>query len=254
MHELSLMTFFILAFVGLIAGIIDTVGGGGGLITVPALLAVGIPPAMTLGTNKFQGIVGEFTALWRFRSRGRLQISKMLCGLLYTAIGSTLGTWLVQIIDPDVLEKLIPFIMLIVLLYVITSPKVRKQDVKQRLTRNTFYLCLGLAIGFYNGFFGPGTGSFWVAALMFFLGLDIQQASIEMKPLNLIGNVVSLVWFILGGHVVYLVGVVMGFGQVVGAQIGAYFVLSGGAKLIRPVFIIIVSVLTVTLFLQGYKV
>jgi len=177
----------------------------------------------------------------------------MFKGLLYTAVGATLGAIAVQYIHPTILKKIIPFIMLLVLGYVIVSPRIKTPDIKQRLSHDTFYLCFGLSIGFYNGFFGPGTGSFWVVALMFFIGLDIRRAAIEMKPLNLIGNVVSLLWFVLGGHVMYVLGLIMGAGQIVGARISAHLVINKEVKFIRPVFIVIVSIMTIMIFLHGFE-
>ena len=252
MHHLSLLTVSILALVALGAGIVDSITGGGGLITVPALLIAGLPPAMVLGTNRLQSCVGELTATIRFMKGGELNLLRMRWGFLLTAIGATAGTVLVQLLHPEHLRVIIAFLMLVILVYTILSPYLGKKENHPRLSPHAFYCLMGFGIGFYNGFFGPGTGAFWVAAFLFFLGFNIKNAVIHGKPLNFTGNVLSLIWFAVGGHVAYIIGLIMGAGQLIGAAIGAHLVMTHGTKLVRPLFITVVFLMTTYLFWQSF--
>ncbi len=162
MHDPSWTVFTILFFVGLGAGIVDTIAGGGGLITVPALLLAGLPPAMALGTNRLQSIPGELTATIRFMQGGELKLKKLGVGFLCAAVGSSIGTILIQIIHPTHLRQIIAVFMFVILIYTVFSPKIARISNQPKMSLTLFNLIFGLLIGFYNGFFGPGTGSFWV--------------------------------------------------------------------------------------------
>lgn len=237
---------------GFFAGLIDSMAGGGGLIAVPVLLYTGIAPATVLGTNRLQSCVGELNAIIHFIKKQQLSLKKLISGIFYTAIGSTLGTLLVQIIHPLILQKLIPILLIFVLIYTVTSSGFRKKSIRPKLPEKLFLCYFGLLIGFYNGFFGPGTGSFWLAGFMFFLAYPIVQATTHAKPLNLTGNVVSLVWFALGGHIQYLYAFLMALGQVAGSSIGARLVIYKGHILIRPLFVIVVTIMSVDLLIKNY--
>ncbi len=252
MHHLSWITYVILTLIGCGAGVVDTIAGGGGLITVPALLMAGLSPAMSLGTNRLQSCIGESTATIRFIQGGELELKKLWLGLIFASIGSTIGTILIQIIHPLHLKKIIAALMLIILIYTIFSPKLAHKSVKPKMSLSLFGLIFGTIIGFYNGFFGPGTGSFYVVAFMFFMAMNIKSAVIHTKPLNLIGNILSFFWFALGGHVAYIVGIFMGIGQMVGAYIGAHFVMREGSRLIKPIFIAAVFLMTINIVWEAF--
>lgn len=251
MFHLSLFAFSMLFLTGVFAAVVDTVGGGGGLIAIPVLLGFGLPPVLAFGTNKLQGVVGELVAARQFVKHKHLDLKQIKTGLLFVFIGASAGAILIQFIHPLILSKLIPFLLLIVLVYMVFSPKLGKEDIHQRMQSKYFYLLFGLGIGFYNGFFGPGTGSFWVFALMFFLGLNIQKASVRMKPLNIAGNLASLIWFMLAGKILYVAAIVMAMGQILGARIGAHLVMTKGSRFIRPVFLTVVTLMIVDLFVKN---
>jgi uncharacterized protein len=248
----QLITLCILAIIGCFTGMVDTIGGGGGLIALPVLLGLGLPPAIALGTNKLQSIFGESLATFRFVRHGNLDFGHLKFALLFTAMGGFTGAVCVQFIHAEILSKIVPFLLLLVLVYMLISPKLGKEDRKKRLSEFHFYLIFGLALGFYNGFFGPATGSFWAFAIMFFLGKNIRYASMHMKPLNLIGNLASLGCFIYLGNINYQIAIVMGAGQLVGARIGSFLVLHKGTQLIRPVFLVVVTVMTIDLLLKNF--
>ena len=240
----------ILLIVGFVAGAVDTIAGGGGLITVPVLMSLGLPPAVALGTNRMQSCMGELSASLHFLKKKMLNLSDSKWGVFYTALGSSLGSILIQYIHMNLARKIIPWLLLGVILYTFLSPKIADEDVQKRMSTHVFYFLFGLGIGFYNGFFGPGTGSFWIFAFMLFAGLNIVSSTMHAKPLNFIGNVASLLWFVMGGNVSYLLAIAMGVGQIMGARLGARIVISNGAALIRPFYLTMVTLLTLSLFLK----
>ncbi len=251
MHPWLLL--LILGAVGFSTGIIDTLAGGGGLITLPALLTTGLPPSIALGTNKLQAVIGELTASLRFLRHRKFQIKKISFGLVCVVMSSSLGAILVQHLHTELLQKAIPFLLLAVLLYLIFSPRWLKKKHTPRLSEKTFYLVLGSFIGFYNGFLGPGTGSFWAFSFIFFLNYSIVEATIYTKPLNAIGNLASIFWFVISGNIHYSYFLVMAIGQLAGAYIAAHWVIHKGHWLIRPVFITVVCIMTLILFKQNYS-
>ncbi len=245
-------TLLLAIIAGVIAGFIDTLAGGGGLITVPVLLSMGLPPLTALGTNRFQSCIGEGTAFLRYLSQGFIKFEKLWIGLLFAALGTAAGTLYVESLNPAFLEKFIPFLLLIILFYVWVSPYFLQKSNKRKNNPSIFYMISGLLIGFYNGFLGPNTGSFWVAALMLFLGMNIREAAMQMKPLNLIGNIFSFALFAFDHHVAYLAGLIMGVGQLVGVYAGTHIVIKKQTNTIRILFLILVTAITLFLFAKAY--
>lgn len=249
LHTISLIA---LGFIGLIAGLIDTLAGGGGLICVPALLSAGLSPATTLGTNKLQSCVGELNAALHFIRKKKIDLKQMVFALVVTALSAITGAICIQLIHPDILGKLLPFLLLIVLIYTIFSPKAREIDGPAKLSWRNFSLIFGILIGFYNGFFGPPTGSLWMFALMFFAGMNIVNATMHTKPLNFIGNATSVIPFILAGNINYPAAIVMAVGQLIGSRIGAGLVIHRGHRLIKPFYIIMVSLMLINVFVKVF--
>ena len=253
MTEISPALFPVLFVTGAVAGLIDAIAGGGGLITIPVLLGIGLPPQYALGTNKLQSTFGSASALLHFVRAGTVDVRQALGGVLWTAVGATIGAYTVQQIDPAFLKRIIPFLLLLILCYTILSPKLGAEEARPRLSKGVFYAAFGLLLGFYDGFLGPGTGSFWVIALMLGLGLDMRQGTGYTKLFNFVSNIVSLVVFVAGGHVLLWAGLAMGAGQAVGARLGARLVIKKGTRFIRPVFISSVLAVTAKLFYDIYK-
>jgi uncharacterized membrane protein YfcA len=232
--------------VAIIAGVVDAIAGGGGLITIPSLLIAGVPPILTLGTNRLQAVIGEATAFATFLYHQQVSLPGLIRGLVFTALGALLGSFSISLFDKETLEILLPILMVGITCYAIFSKQIRRTEaVLPRLTTQMFMCLCGLIIGFYNGFFGPGTGSIWMLAFVILLGKTIKQASIMTKPLNLMGNIVSLGFFMFIGAVDYRLGLMMGAGQVIGSVIGGKLVVTRGDQIVRPVFI------TVTLLMTG---
>ena len=252
MHTISLFQLEYLVLIALFAGWVDALAGSGGLLTLPALLSVGLPPALALGTNRLQGSVGELSAAVYFAKRGHINFKEIRGGFVFAAFGSVIGTFVIQIIHPDILRKIIPFLMLTILIYIVISPRIVKKEMHSPVLLRWFFPIAGFCFGFYNGFFGPGTGSLWVAAFMIVLGFNIQKATMYAKPLNFSTNVISFICFAIGGHVNYVIALSMAVGQWFGAQMGANVVVTRGQRWIRPVFLTVVAIMTARMFLENF--
>ena len=236
--EFSLELLFLLFGVAVTAGWVDTLAGGGGLIVLPVLLMTGMSPVQALATNKCQGFVGTFTATVTLYVKRRLPMTGLLYLMLLTAVGALLGTWLIQRVDTTWLNWAVPLILIAVALYFLLVPNLGAQATKAKISHSTWAHTWVPAIGFYDGFFGPGTGSFFAASGVVLRGRALIEATVLAKPLNFTSNLVSLILFAAGGQVVWLVGLVMMVGQMLGAVLGAQSIFWGGAKLIRPLVII----------------
>lgn len=246
----QLPLLFVAAF---IAGLIDSIAGGGGLITVPVLLGIGLPPQAALGTNKLQASFGSGSAMLHFMRAGTVKLSECWAGIIWTAIGASLGVWSVQLLDAALLKQLIPWLLATIAIYTFLSPSLGANDIHARLEKRPFYMLFGLAIGFYDGFFGPGTGSFWTMVLMMMLGYSMMRATATTKVMNFTSNFVALLFFLSVGQVYFVEGIVMGVGQFLGARVGSGLVIKRGTAFIRPVFITMVLALVARLIYQNFK-
>lgn len=229
----------ILFVVALLAGTMDTIAGGGGLLTLPVLMSLGWSPQMALGTNKFQSSFGSGSATLHFARAGAIRWRECGWGVFFTVVGAASGAYLVGSLPQDLLRQIIPFLLVAMALFVLFSPRLGHEEGKARLSPFVFHLLFGLGIGFYDGFFGPGTGSFWALGYILLLGLEMRRATAQTKVMNFTSNVVSLAVFASMGFVMVVPGIVMAAGQFLGGRLGARLVLTQGAKLIRPVFILV---------------
>lgn len=240
-------TLTLLFGAGLSAGFIDSIAGGGGLISVPALLWAGLPPQMALGTNKFQSSCGTLMAVRRYAQAGLVNWKDMRAVIVITFSAAVLGTLTVTMVSNDVLKKIVPWMLLAVAGYTLLSPRLGHHARRARLAAVPFAFLGGSLLGFYDGFFGPGTGSFWTIACVTLLGLELTRATAYTKVVNLASNLASLLVFILAARVRYDVGAVMIAGQLVGARLGSGLVIRHGAPFIRIVFLVVVFALVVKL-------
>lgn len=242
----------LLFFVAILASTIDAIAGGGGLISLPVLLAIGIPPHIALGTNKLQGMVGTSVAAYTFYRKGLIVLSDLAPGLIFSFLGAVLGATLSQEISNDILKKIIPILLVLILIYTLLSSKLGHIDTHSKMTPRTFYIIFGLVLGFYDGFFGPGAGSFWIFALVYFLGFNLIKASAYTKAFNLNTNIFGALCFAIGGNIDYKIAGIMALGQIIGGRLGAHFTMKSGHKIIRPVFISVVAVTIGMLIYQNY--
>jgi hypothetical protein len=234
---------------GMLAGFVDAIAGGGGLIALPVLLFSGLSPAQALATNKLQSSFGTLSATLYFIRQGLVDPRRIGPMVLCTFVGASLGAQLVQRIDPGFLTAIIPLLLILIALYFWLSPQVGEEDVQQRLGPLAFALTIGTGVGFYDGFFGPGTGSFFAIAFVTLMGFGLSKATAHTKVLNLTSNVAALLAFIAGGQVVWTLGLLMAAGQLVGARLGARLVVLKGSKLIRPLVVGVCIVMSLKLLL-----
>jgi uncharacterized membrane protein YfcA len=237
---------------GLVAGFVDSVAGGGGLITLPVLMNLGIDPKLALGTNKFQATFGSGSASWHYARARTVSPSDCKLGFAVTFLGAALGTWLVQRSSRDFLMRAIPVLLIVVAVYFLLKPDLGAASARPRLSRTWFNVSFGLLLGFYDGFFGPGTGTFWAMAFILGLGFNIVKATGYTKVMNFSSNLSSLLFFLIGGNVLFVSGLTMGVGQLLGARLGSRMVVAKGAKFIRPIFISMVLAITAKLLYDIY--
>lgn len=237
MHVTATMMVLLIGL-GFLAGFIDSAVGGGGLISLPALMFSGLPPAAAVGTNKIIGAAGSFTSTLIFRRSGKINVKLLRYLMPFTVAGALLGAWAVTQISPNVLKPLMLILLAAVLVYTIWH---RNWGAKSTFKQLTGWHWVGFAVvigalGFYDGFIGPGVGSFLIFAFLS-LGFDFLGAAGNAKLLNLTSNVVSLTLFIILGHVHFLIGLPMGIASVVGSFLGARITLKMGTQFIRVIFI-----------------
>ncbi len=246
------MILLLLFLAGLLAGSVDAIAGGGGLISVPVLLAIGLPPHVAFGTNKLQGSIGTFMATLRYHRHGLISFRLITRGIFFGIIGGILGSTAWQTIDGAILMRLVPILLTAIFLYTLLTPKLGAEDRKVRMPAEWFYPVFGLLLGFYDGFFGPGTGSFWVFALTCLLGYNLMKATAYTKVFNLNSSIIATVCFMIGGNIDYRIGFAMAAGQLIGGRLGATLAITKGAKLIRPVFLSVVSMTITSLIYKTY--
>lgn len=229
-----------------LTGFIDAIAGGGGLIMVPALLFAGVPPIQALATNKLQSVFGTAVATRNYARAGLVDWHehKLTIGLVFC--GATVGVLLVQAIQTKTLNLVIPLLLVAVSLYVLLSPRMTDEDAHHRLTPRA-YAPLGGLIGFYDGFFGPGTGTFLTTTLVALRGYGLTRATGLTKLLNLTSNIASVLFFALGGKMLWLLGLCMAAGAMTGGWLGSHSAIRFGARLIRPLLVAISLGLTARL-------
>ena len=227
----------ILFLLALVAGLVDAIAGGGGLITMPALLWAGLSPVEALATNKAQGVSGPAPATANFVHKGAIDLERATGAVACTFVGAAGGTLLVRHLGGELLSWLIPLLLMTFAVYFLLSPRVSDLDSRQRLSEGAFALSVGTLVGFYDGFFGPGTGTFFAMGYVALLGYNLRRATAHTKLLNFTSNLASLLFFLPGGHVVWSAGISMAAGQLIGAWIGSHLVLRHGTRLVRPVLV-----------------
>ena len=245
--QLSIEIMTLLFAVAILAGFIDAIAGGGGLLTIPALLWVGLPPAIALATNKLQACGGSFFASVYFIRKGLVSIKQMKLAIGCAFIGSAFGTIAVQSIDASILQLVLPFLILAIGGYFLFSKQVGDEDRQQLLGTTAFAFTAALTVGFYDGFFGPGTGSFFALAFVSLAGYGLAKATAHAKVLNFATNISSLLFFALGGKVFWSLGLIMLLGQAIGATLGSRLVLSKGVTIIKPLIVTMSIVMSIKL-------
>ena len=234
--SIEILTF--LFFVGVVAGFLDTLVGGGGLLAVPALLLSGIPPIYVLGTNKFQGSMGTGIATFLLFRKKKLDWNSVKSLMFASFIGSIVGGVIIQFVDTQFLSFVIPIVLVFIAIYFIISPK-PKSTVGNSKPNKKFELFAVPVVGFYDGMFGPGAGSFFAMTGVMLKKLEIIQATILAKPLNFASNIAGFIVFFSFGHIAFLIGLLMMMGQMIGAFFGTHCLLKANPLIIRFLIVII---------------
>jgi uncharacterized membrane protein YfcA len=238
---------WILGAAAFLAGMIDAVVGGGGLIQIPALFAAlpATAPATLLGTSKLAGIWGTGAAAFSFARRVRIQWNAAVPAALTAFALSFLGAYTVTHIPPDFIRKLLPFILIAVAIYTFKRKDFGKvhMPVHDGVKERVLAIAIGGSVGFYDGFFGPGTGSFLVFLFVRFFGFDFLGASAVSKIVNVACNLAALLWFGYSGHLLWQLGLIMAVCNVAGSVVGSSLAIRHGSEFVRVIFLCVVSAL-----------
>ncbi len=241
------MDVVLVTLASLFAGFVDAIVGGGGLILVPALFAIypSAAPATLFGTNKSASIWGSLFASMQYSRRVQLPFAALLPALLMAFLGSFLGAWLVTLIAPDFLRMSLPFLLFAILLYTFSKKDLGHHHAPRLFGKQEVgaVCAIGLVLGFYDGFFGPGTGSFLVFVFVRFLGYDFLNASASAKLINVATNLAALILFSLKGHVWWHLALPMALANIVGSWLGTRLALKHGVGFVRVMFLLVVSAL-----------
>ncbi len=245
--DISLQVLGLLFLAAFFAGFIDSIAGGGGLITVPAMLLAGLPPLETLGTNKAQSLFGSGSATLAYAAKGHVKLKEQLPMAVMSGLGAILGATVTTYLPTEILQAFLPLLLVVVAAYFALKPTMGDVDSHARIKPFVFGLTFVPAIGFYDGIFGPGTGSFFMLAFVTMAGFGILKATAHTKLLNFSSNIGAFLVFIVSGVIVWKVAIAMAIGQILGAQTGARFAMRNGAKIIRPLLIVTCLALAVKL-------
>ncbi|MBU5592713.1 TSUP family transporter [Clostridium sp. MSJ-4] len=243
-----------LCFAGFLASFVDSIAGGGGLISVPAFFIAGFPVHYALGTNKFAATTGSFTSSLKFALSGKVNFKLIKYIIPFTFIGAVLGVKTVLLISQDFLYPLVMALILFVGIYSLFSKTIGLENKFTGITKLNLFLgiLLGFVIGFYDGFFGPGTGSFLIFGLISIFKFDFTHASGNAKFLNFVSNITSLLVFALEGKINYLYGIPIAIFMIIGATLGTKAALTKGSKLIKPIFVVMSLGVALKILIENY--
>jgi uncharacterized membrane protein YfcA len=249
---LNLEVLFLFFTLAIIAGWVDTVAGGGGLITIPALLLTGMSPSAALATNKLQGSAGTFAASLYFIKKKVVSLKEMKCMILLTFFGSVFGSWLLLKIDSNTLIKVLPALLIVMGIYTFFSTKISDKEKVSKVSVLFFILLICPLLGFYDGFFGPGTGGFMALSYVTLLGYGLPKATAYAKVLNLTSNISALLYFSFFGEIYWSIGITMALGQYIGASLAAKMVMEKGTILIKPVLVLVCFIMSISLIIKNH--
>ncbi|UGX86834.1 TSUP family transporter [Phyllobacterium meliloti] len=241
---------YILIIAGFAAGFIDSIAGGGGLITVPALLLSGMSPVESLGTNKLQSLFGSASATIAYAQKGHVHLKSQLPSALMSGLGGVGGALLAGFLPGDLLRAFLPVLLIAIALYFALKPNMGDIDRSRRMAPFLFGVTIVPLIGFYDGLFGPGTGSFFMLCFVSLAGYGLLKATAHTKLLNLASNLGGFATFAFLGVINWKIGLCMGVAQFLGARVGAAMAMKNGAKIIKPLLIIVCLALATKLLLD----
>lgn len=239
--------FLIVCPLVFLAGLVDAIAGGGGLISLPAYLIAGVPPHMAIATNKLSSAMGTTVSTARFARNGFINVKVSVFCAVAALAGSAIGANIALMVSEAVIEHMMIVVLPVVAFYVLRSKHFGQETGVRRTERQALVISTAAAfvIGGYDGFYGPGTGTFLLLVLVGLAGFSVQDASGITKVANLSSNVAALVTFMLNGKVLYPLGLVAGLFCIAGHYIGSGMVLDNGLKVVKPVVIVVLALLFV---------
>lgn len=242
----TLQTFLIVCPLVFLAGFVDAIGGGGGLISLPAYLLAGVPIHQAIATNKLSSACGTALATGRFIKKGLVNWCLAIPTILLAMLGSSLGANASLAMEEGIMEQILIFV-LPVSAFIVLNPRLFRdhEDAELKLDAKTWITALisSLVVGFYDGFYGPGTGTFLIIAFTVFAGLSLRSANAQAKVINLTTNITSLTIFLLNGQVIFLLGIAAAVCNMAGGYLGAGLAISKGSRITRPVIILVLVLL-----------
>lgn len=239
--DLDLSTVLLLALFGFVAAFIDSSVGGGGLISLPALLGLGLPPYLALGTNKLAGTISSATSSFMFIRMRKFDLKLMKYLFPVSFVGAALGAKTVLFIPQEALKIMVMVMLGIILVYTLVNKRFGQESTFQGITAASMKwgVPLTFLIGFYDGFFGPGTGSFFIFMLVLAFGYDFVIAAGNGRILNFASNLAAITVFLLEGKVMFVPGLTMGIAMLVGASLGSRMAIKTGVRFVRPLFLLV---------------
>lgn len=244
LEQISIEMILFLMGSGFLAAFIDSVVGGGGMVSLPALLLIGMDPVLALGTNKLGATMGSFASTLSFLRSGIIEVKIVKYLFPLSMIGAILGVLLLQVLPPDILRPIVVVMLAVVTIYSIVRKEWGTVSTYTGMTTKMMAasMVVALIFGAYDGFFGPGTGSFLLFAFLF-LGFDFVRAAGNAKSLNFASNIASLVAFMYFGNIDYTYGCIMGAAMIAGALCGTRVAITKGASYVKPLFILVSTLL-----------
>jgi uncharacterized membrane protein YfcA len=247
MSLISLSTFSMLITAALAAGFVDAISGGGGLITLPVLTLAGLDPVSAIATNKLQSSFGSGSAMRAYAQAGYLRWRDVRLLAFLAGLGSVAGAILVSHAPLSWISAVLPLALILIAMYFAMSPQLGDSETCARMRATPFTLTIAPLIGFYDGVFGPGAGSFYMLGFVALLGYGVVKATAQTKVANFASNLAALATLSLTGHVYWTLGFFMGVAQFFGARLGAHAAIRDGAKLIRPMLVTVCLLLAARL-------
>ncbi|EKQ57500.1 MULTISPECIES: TSUP family transporter [unclassified Clostridium] len=236
-----------------LAGFVDAIAGGGGLISLPAFIFAGIPVHFAIGTNKMSASMGTVISTYRYAKKGYIKLKLAACSAICALIGSPIGAMISLKIDDLYFKILMLAILPVIAFYVLRKRNLNEnENVETLINYKTYIICILIAflIGIYDGFYGPGTGTFLILMLTGIANLRLNAAAGITKAINLSSNIAGLITFIINGKVYLMLGLIAGLFSIAGNYIGSGYFTKSGVKIVRPIIIIVLTVFFVKILFE----
>jgi uncharacterized protein len=246
------MEIIILSVIGFIAALVDSIAGGGGIISIPAFLTLGIPPHFTLGTNKFAASFGSFTSTLTFLKSKIIYMPLIKYLIPFSFLGAALGVNIVLNIEQKYLKIIVLLMLIFVSLFTLLKKDIGKNNNFKELNKKNIIIAsiIAFTLGFYDGFFGPGTGSFLLFSFIHFFGFNFTVSTANARILNFVSNFTSLILFAINNKIIYTIGIPMALSMIIGAWLGTKIAIKHGGKIIKPLFVTMSLLLVAKLLIE----